>query len=173
MDTFPPIKQRPALLTFAEIADTRASCLRRDECGDWAIFGKYGHIYAVPVELNPDGSWVFPLTGAAKTGYQLVIGATVECELEHNSMRQWGADKKKLKFCRLTQDGDAEGCMILDRLPTAAEGATIRSVLGIPKRIELSEGQLVNLRAHAAAKGFQPPRPAKTPSPVPDTGPAE
>ena len=46
MDIFPPVKQRLALLAFAQAADTRPSCLRRDENGDWAIFGANGHIYA-------------------------------------------------------------------------------------------------------------------------------
>jgi hypothetical protein len=65
MDIFPPAKQRPALLAFAETADTRPNCLRRDECGDWAIWGRDGHIYAVPVELDANGHRVFPLTKAA------------------------------------------------------------------------------------------------------------
>jgi hypothetical protein len=46
-DIFSPLKQRPRLLAFAEAVDSRASCLRRDECGDWAIFGNNGHVYAV------------------------------------------------------------------------------------------------------------------------------
>jgi hypothetical protein len=47
-DLFPPVAQRPRLLAFAEACCTRADKLRRDECGDWAIFGKHGHVYAVP-----------------------------------------------------------------------------------------------------------------------------
>jgi Putative ParB-like nuclease len=39
-DLFPPATQRPKLLAFAEACCTRADKLRRDECGDWAIFGK-------------------------------------------------------------------------------------------------------------------------------------
>jgi hypothetical protein len=34
--------------------------------------------------------------------------------------------KKRLAFCRLTQDGDDEGCFHLDRLPTKNEAETIR-----------------------------------------------
>lgn len=47
-DLYPPTLQRPELLRFVETADLRSSCLRRDECGDWCINGKRGHIYAVP-----------------------------------------------------------------------------------------------------------------------------
>jgi hypothetical protein len=47
-DTLPPAKQRPALLAFAEACVTRPNDLRRDECGDWAIWGNNGHVYAVP-----------------------------------------------------------------------------------------------------------------------------
>jgi hypothetical protein len=45
---FPPSKQRPALLEFMAALGARKSSLRRDECGDWAIFGNRGHICAVP-----------------------------------------------------------------------------------------------------------------------------
>jgi hypothetical protein len=51
---------------------------------------------------------------------------------------------------------DCEGSIVLDRMPSKAEAAEIRDILGIPKRIELSEGQLANLRAHAAANAFKP-----------------
>ena len=36
----------------------------------------------------------------------------------------------------------------MDPLPTKAEAEAIRDILGIPKRIHLSEGQLANLAAH-------------------------
>ena len=70
-------------------------------------------------------------------------------------------DAKKAKtgdevFAKVTQDGDEEGALVLDQLPTKAEAAEIRAILGIPKRIELSEGQLANLREHAAANAFKP-----------------
>jgi hypothetical protein len=47
-DSFPPAMQREQLLRFAEAIDCRARALARDECGDWAIQGKQGHIYACP-----------------------------------------------------------------------------------------------------------------------------
>jgi hypothetical protein len=137
MDIYPPSVQRPALLELAEALDSRAAQLRRDECGDWAIFGKNGHIYAVP------------------EGFQLVIGTDIEHEMT-NSARQWSADKKRLNFCQVTQDGDEEGCLILDRLPTKAEGAIIRDVVGIPKARHLSDEHREKLIAAGAQGRFQP-----------------
>ena len=47
-DVCPPVRQRPALLAFAEALGSASTALRRDENGDWRISGKLGHIYAVP-----------------------------------------------------------------------------------------------------------------------------
>ena len=44
MEIFPPTKQRSALLEFARAIGSRSRALRRDECGDWRINGKRGHI---------------------------------------------------------------------------------------------------------------------------------
>ena len=60
-----------------------------------------------------------------------------------------------------------EGSIILARLPAKSEAETIRAVLGIPKRVELSDGQLANLKAHATANAFKPVLPA---SGMPDGG---
>jgi hypothetical protein len=43
--------------------------------------------------------------------------------------------KSRLPFCRVHQNGDAEGFLGLDHLPTADEGEIIRRVLGIRKRL--------------------------------------
>jgi hypothetical protein len=147
VDLSPATKQRPALQRFAAALDSRASALRRDECGDWAIWGSNGHTYAVP------------------EGFHLMIG----CDFDNarwTSARGWESAKKRLGFGAVTQDGDCEGSIILDRLPSKSEAAEIRDILGIPKRIELSEGQLANLRAHAAANAFKPVLPASTPEPA-------
>ena len=55
-DIFPPIKQRPELLRLAEALDSRSAALRRDDCGDWAIWGNNGHIYAVPLAHRCDAA---------------------------------------------------------------------------------------------------------------------
>jgi hypothetical protein len=147
VDVSPAIKQRPALQRCAAALDSRASALRRDECGDWAIWGSNGHIYAVP------------------EGFQLMIG----CDFDNarwTSARGWESAKKRLGFGKVTQDGDCEGSIVLGRLPSKGEAAEIRDILGIPKRIELSEGQLSNLRAHAAANAFKPLLPASGDAPA-------
>ena len=150
-DIFPPAKQRPALLELAEALDSRTAALRRDECDDWAIFGKRGHIYAVPLIGAQEVAAGVPMT----IGFQFVIGTAIEHE-SRNSARQWGADKKRLAFCQVTQDGDEEGCLILDRLPTKAEGAIIRDVMGIPKARHLSEEQRQEQMQRLAGYRFKP-----------------
>jgi hypothetical protein len=52
-------------------------------------------------------------------------------------------------FTKVTQDGDSEGCLKLDRLPTPAEANIIRAELGIRKKMVLSDTQREVLRAHA------------------------
>jgi hypothetical protein len=88
--------------------DATTGALRRDACGDYAIIGKDGHIYA-------DGA-----------GYLL-------CVSTDESARRWGFVKKRLAFCQLRQDGDDEGALHLDRLPTPAEAEAIREAMSIPQ----------------------------------------
>jgi hypothetical protein len=155
-DLFPATKQRPALLAFAEALDSRASALRRDDCGDPAIWGSNGHIYAVPIAPGGLGWRGEP----AITGYQLMIG----CDFDNrrwSSARGWESAKKRLGFGKVTQDGDCEGSIILDRLPSKAEAAEIRDILGIPKRVEYSEEVLAAKRAQfSMARKLSPVLPA-------------
>jgi hypothetical protein len=81
--------------------------------GDYAIRGRYGHIYS-------DGD-----------GYLL-------CVHTGESARRWSAIKNRLAFCLLRQDGDAEGALHLDHLPNADEADAIREALHIRKRRHLS-----------------------------------
>jgi hypothetical protein len=96
-------------------------CLRRDDCGDWAIIGH-------DVTIYPDGA-----------GYLL-------CITTGQSARRWGFIKKRLAFCQATQDGDEEGALHLDRLPTLQEADVIREALGIRKRKHLSDETIASLR---------------------------
>jgi hypothetical protein len=50
------------------------------------------------------------------------------------SPRQWTADKKRLSFCRVSQDGDDEGCLELHGLPTPKQAKMIRAALGFRRR---------------------------------------
>jgi hypothetical protein len=96
--------------------------LRLDECGAWQVTGKHGHIY----------SW-----GDGRS-FVLVTGG--------ESIRHWSAIKRRLSFCKVTQDGDCEGCLRLFELPTRKQAAEILSVLGIRKRrdVTLSTRRLGN-----------------------------
>jgi len=113
-------EHREHLETMLEALDASPLALRRDACGDSAINGKSGHIYA-------DGS-----------GFLLYVHTG-------ESARRWTNVKQRLAFCRLTQDGDDEGCLHLDRLPVAAEADLIREALGIRKRRHLSDEELARL----------------------------
>ena len=149
--TTPPVMlprvQRPALLRLATALKSRESSLRRDECGDWRIRGRYGHIYAVSPER-----------------FQLVFTGAGE------SAQRWTYAKRQLSFARIAQDGEFDGTLFLDRLPTPNEGKTIRKVLGINKRVEYSEEQLALRRAWASTASERLPQ--KLPSDkVPATTP--
>lgn len=140
-DKYPPPVQRKALVAFRDALDCQYRALCRDECGDWRIEGKYGHVSAVPG---------IPWGGMEKTeGFQLYVVATP---------RMWGFVKKDLHFCRLTQDGDEEGMFFFDRLPTVKQANAIRSRLGLKKRKALSEEGLARLRqtSFRSREGFQP-----------------
>jgi hypothetical protein len=105
-----------------------------NERGDWVIIGKSGHIYA-------DGS-----------GYLLYV-ATDE------SPRRWTGIKRRLAFCRLTQDGDDEGCLRLDRQPTPAEAGLIRQAIGIKRRVHLSDAERARRVERARALSGTPFQP--------------
>ena len=109
METYPRAAQRAALRKFASALGSRDSSLRCDECGDWRIIGKQGHVYAVRGALMP---------GRERTeGFALVYTGP-----EHiGSARQWGHVKRVFEAfgCQVTQDGDDEGVLFLSRLPSA------------------------------------------------------
>jgi hypothetical protein len=116
------------LFAFLTALDASPRAMRRDACGDRAIVGSCGHVYA-------DGA-----------GFLLYV-STAE------SARRWTNVKRRLGFCRVTQDGDDEGCLHLDRLPTPEEAALIREVVGIRKRRMVTAESLAQLdRARALLK---------------------
>jgi hypothetical protein len=100
------MNERAHLEILLTALDATPRALRRDGCGDWAIEGKCGYIYA-------DGS-----------GFLIVI-------ITGDSIRRWANAKGKLTFCRVTQDGDDEGCLHLDHLPMPPEAELIREALRI------------------------------------------
>jgi hypothetical protein len=129
MDIFAPTKQRAALLKLTKALVSRDSALRRDECGDWCIEGSSGHVYAVPGTLDQPkrpGFSIYVLTETA---------------------RAWTYALRALSFAKVIADGDTEGGLFLDRLPTKDEAGLIRRYCGIPKRREVSEAELDRLRS--------------------------
>jgi hypothetical protein len=96
---YPPAVQRAALLKLLPALGCRDAALRRDECGDWRINGKCGHVYAAPGSLERP----------KRPGFRFFIG----CE----AARGWTYAKKALSFAKLTNDGDDEGSFFLDRRP--------------------------------------------------------
>ena len=141
VETFNSAAQRARLLEFAGALGSRSSALQRDECGDWAIFGRYGHIFAVPLARR-----------AEKTGFHIVYSP---CSPLDKSPRAWGHARKAIgAFACLALHGGSGGTFLLDRLPTAAEATTLLGKLGIPKKRTLSEKTLASLRAAGVASRF-------------------
>jgi hypothetical protein len=100
--------------------------LRRDECGAWRINGRRGHIYT----WGDNETWVL--------------------YVRSGSARGWTLDKKRLGFCRVSQNGDTEGCLRLMGLPTAGQAEVIREVLGIRKRMAKSPDAIAAERVRLA-----------------------
>jgi hypothetical protein len=127
-DIYPPTRQREALLKLIEALGCRDACLRRDECGDWAVLGKQGHIYAIPGTLDRPKA----------EGFQIYFRGAPKFE-EPADSKAWTWAKKWLKpFCEVTNDGDTEAEIIRDKL-------------GIPKKREVSEEE----RARLAGMGHR------------------
>jgi hypothetical protein len=133
--------ERASLKILLAALDASETMLRRDlvrgegRSGDWSIRGRLGHVY-------PDGD-----------GYLVCVVADDERE---QSARRWTNVKARLAaFCRLTQDGDDQGCLYLDRLPAPHEADVIREALGIRKRRTVTDDARLQLEAaRRAAKSL-------------------
>ncbi len=88
-----------------------SSRLARDECGDWNIFGSRGKLYT-DKELGPN--WYL------------------------YTWHSWARAKRGLSFMEVHQDGDDEGVLRLDRLPTEQEARLIRKCAGLGRKRKLS-----------------------------------
>jgi hypothetical protein len=128
---------RVRLQAMLAALDASSVALQRDlnrsegRKGDIGIHGRLGHIY-------PDG-----------TGFLLCVNAKDERD---QSLRRWTNIKRRLAFCRITQDGDDEGCLRLDRLPTSAEAVLIREALGIKRKRHLTPENLATLKNRLSAR---------------------
>jgi hypothetical protein len=130
MDIFPPAAQRAALLMLVKALGTRDSALRRDERGDWRVEGKKGHVYAIPGIVGAN---------LPKPGFHFFVMGW--------STAGWNKAKDALDFATLTNDGEDEGALFLDRLPAEAEIEALRHYVGLPKKRTVSEQELARLWA--------------------------
>lgn len=145
MLVYPPQIQRPALLDLVEALRYRLACLRRDRCGNWRINGRYGRIYAVSGMPGRPGVEGFLLCYSGPE----FLGSARGGGFARRAFEAFG--------CEVTQDGDDEGIMFLDRLPTAGKAEVIRDKLRIPKKRPMGEAELERLRA-LSAKRFRSTR---------------
>lgn len=134
------------LKRLASALNAAKASLRLDECRAWRISGRRGHI----ITYGPSGS-----------GWLLYVGC--------RSARHWTWTKKRLDFCQVTQDGDDEGVLRLDRLPGKAEAAAIRKALAIR---QTGPAPANAFESSTANEGFRAPESAEASSPVslPPTG---
>ncbi|MGJ4888837.1 hypothetical protein ACQR1Y_11615 [Bradyrhizobium sp. HKCCYLRH3099] len=98
-------RDKAELQTLLGALNGAKNSVRVDDCGDCVIEGSRGEIRA--------------------------CGGTFSIYLQCHSVRAWNAAKKQLAFCRVSQDGDNEGILTLDRLPTEAEAKIIRDYVGL------------------------------------------
>jgi hypothetical protein len=159
-DVFPPLRRREALLMLRDALGVRDNALKRDECGDWRVNGRQGHIYAVP------------------EGFQIVFFArcgVTEWDGEGPHIEDCIRAKRSLIFCRLAQDGVGEGIFFLDRLPTSTEAEIIRGILAIAKKREAgepTEGQMTARLAFASRARTSAQNSRPTEDRRPQDGPA-
>ena len=113
-------QDRQELSDLLTVLHGAMNALRRDECGDPTIFGSRGHIRAC------DGTFLI----------------YVVCR----SAKHWTYAKRQLAFCRVIQDGDEEGVLQLDRLPSPGEAEVIRTYIGLRQTRQVSPEQALRLR---------------------------
>ena len=120
---------RTHLEPFLGAIDASPVALERPNCrvwaGDYQITGRHGHVLA------------------DQPGYLLYVTGTVQ---------RWKKAKRILPGT-VTQDGDDEGIIRLDRLPTSGEAESIRDLIGIRKRRQMTAEALSSLgRARESIK---------------------
>lgn len=116
------IAEKKTLLRLANILCCR---LRTDKNGDPFIAGRGEN------NIHADG----------ESSYCIFVSL--------ETSQQWTYCKRKLKFCQVSQDGDAEGCLRLAAPPTTEQAAILREVLGIRKIKTYSPSVLAVLRERA------------------------
>jgi hypothetical protein len=120
---------RAHLDTFLTAIDASPAALERPNCrgwiGDYQITGRHGHVLA------------------DQPGYLLYVTGTAQ---------RWKKAKRILPGT-VTQDGDDEGILRLDRPPLTSEAEAIRYLIGIRRRRHMTSEALANLeRARGSIK---------------------
>jgi hypothetical protein len=158
------MSDRAHLDTFLTAIDASAIALERPACrgwiGDYQITGKHGHVLA-------DGAGFLLYATTPQRDRRDPDGRV----RTYGSPRRWTNVKRQLSFCRLMQDGDDEGCLHLDRLPTEAEAKLIREALGIRRRRHLSPEALAQARSALELAAGGAKSPVLGPGSAPATGP--
>lgn len=112
-------EDKKLLMKLSDCLETSYQRIHLDECGDWNIYGSKGKIFT-----------------DAKLWY-----VYFSC----GSKRGWNNLKARLKFMEVSQDGDAEGILKLERMPTEKEAEKLRKDIGLRKRTILTEEQRAEL----------------------------
>jgi hypothetical protein len=127
-------RDKAHLVELFDALHVSPSVLRRNDDGLWTLRGRPG-CYA--------SSW-----GDGKS-WQLVVAPEDEI-----SPLQWTWFRKRLPFAEVTQDGEADGCLRLSRLPTPAEAELIRDIIGLRKRMDLSAEARADRTARLPRRGI-------------------
>jgi hypothetical protein len=117
------------LLGLLNVLSVSRNNLRRDPCGDWNVVGARGRA--------------------------LTDGTTVFIYVKLQTSRRWVKTKRTLAFMTVTQDGDDEGILKFDGMPTADQAAVIRKVLGLRKVTPLTDEQRDTLARRLSAAPSQ------------------
>jgi hypothetical protein len=102
---------RAALLDLAKSLTSRDAALRRDECSEWRIDGRRGHVYAVPGTLDdPD-----------RPGFMIHV---LNEKLERGTVDRWTPRgwkcAKRVLFVRQADPGRGSGGYIFPRSVSVA-----------------------------------------------------
>jgi hypothetical protein len=115
------VQDKDQIESFAKALDVSRRNIHKDDCGQWTISGKRGHVQ----------------TWSDMSSYLLFVTTY--------SARKWGAIKRKAKGFgwELTQDGDDEGCFRLG-LPDKAQSEFLRELLGLRRKRQPSSAEIIN-----------------------------
>ena len=106
---------RPLLRKLVDIMKVSRTKIKLDECEDWCITTREGKVYT-------DGKKIY-------------------VHFFHGWKTSWDTVKTHLPFMEVQIDGDTEGVLALDRLPTKDEAEAIRIELKLSMKKVLTKEQ--------------------------------